>query len=56
MVWARASAWSKQARREAGPRTRMLETAREFVAERLAARPDADQAARRHAGYYRARA
>jgi predicted ATPase len=37
-----------------GPRTRMLETVREFVAERLAARPDADQVGRRHAGYYRA--
>ena len=35
-----------------GPRTRMLETVREFVAERLAARPDADQVGRRHAGYY----
>jgi tetratricopeptide (TPR) repeat protein len=32
----------------------MLETVREFVAERLAARPDADQVGRRHAGYYRA--
>jgi predicted ATPase len=39
---------------EAGPRTRMLETVRAFVAERLAARPDADQVGRRHAGYYRA--
>jgi predicted ATPase len=39
---------------EAGPRTRMLETIREFVAERLAARPDASEIARRHAGYYRA--
>jgi predicted ATPase len=38
----------------AGPRTRMLETVRAFVAERLAARPDADQVARRHAGFYRA--
>ena len=37
-----------------GPRTRMLETVREFVAERLAARPDAAEAAKRHAGYYRA--
>ena len=37
-----------------GPRTRMLETVREFVAERLAARPDAGQIGRRHAGYYRA--
>ena len=37
-----------------GPRLRMLETIREFVAERLAARPDAAEVARRHAGYYRA--
>ena len=37
-----------------GPRSRMLETVREFVAERLAARPDADQIDRRHASYYRA--
>ena len=37
-----------------GPRSRMLETIREFVAEWLAARPDADQIERRHAGYYRA--
>ncbi len=37
---------------EAGPRPRMLETIRVFVAERLAARPDAAQVARRHAGYY----
>jgi predicted ATPase len=37
-----------------GPRSRMLETVREFVAERLAARPDADQVERRHAAYYRA--
>ena len=36
-----------------GPRTRMLETVREFVAERLAARPDADEVGRRHAGFYR---
>jgi predicted ATPase len=39
---------------EPGPRSRMLETVREFVAERLAARPDATEVARRHAGYYRA--
>jgi predicted ATPase len=39
---------------ELGPRLRMLETVRAFVAERLAARPDADQIGRRHAGYYRA--
>jgi predicted ATPase len=37
-----------------GPRARMLETVREFVAERLAARPDATEVGRRHAGYYRA--
>jgi predicted ATPase/class 3 adenylate cyclase len=37
-----------------GPRCRMLETVRAFVAERLAARPDAAQIQRRHAGYYRA--
>ncbi len=36
-----------------GPRSRMLETVREFMAERLAARPDAAQIGRRHAGYYR---
>jgi predicted ATPase len=37
-----------------GSRTRMLETVREFVAERLAARSDAAEVGRRHAGYYRA--
>jgi predicted ATPase len=37
-----------------GPRSRMLETVRAFVAERLTARPDADEVSRRHAGYYRA--
>jgi predicted ATPase len=37
-----------------GPRSRMLETIRVFVAERLAARPDAAAIKRRHAGYYRA--
>jgi predicted ATPase/class 3 adenylate cyclase len=37
-----------------GPRLRMLETVREFMAERLAARPDAAEVGRRHAGYYRA--
>jgi len=36
-----------------GPRTRMLETVREFAAERLAARPDAAEVGRRHAGFYR---
>jgi predicted ATPase/class 3 adenylate cyclase len=41
-------------RTERGPRLRMLETIRAFVAERLAARPDADDIRRRHAGYYRA--
>jgi predicted ATPase/class 3 adenylate cyclase len=39
---------------EPGPRSRMLETVREFVAERLAARPDATEIQRRHATYYRA--
>ena len=37
-----------------GPRSRMLETVREFMAERLAARPDAADVGRRQAGYYRA--
>jgi predicted ATPase len=37
-----------------GPRLRMLETIRAFVAERLAARPDAAGIGRRHADYYRA--
>ena len=41
-------------RTEHGPRVRMLETVREFVAERLAARPDVAEVARRHAAYYRA--
>jgi predicted ATPase len=36
-----------------GPRSRMLETIRAFVAEQLAARPDAGQIRRRHADYYR---
>jgi predicted ATPase/class 3 adenylate cyclase len=39
---------------EPGPRSRMLETIRAFVAERLAGRPDAAEIGRRHAGYYRA--
>ncbi len=37
-----------------GPRCAMLETVRAFVAERLAARPDAAEVQRRHADYYRA--
>ena len=37
-----------------GPRLRMLETIREFIAEQLAARPDVTEIRRRHAGYYRA--
>jgi hypothetical protein len=37
-----------------GPRCAMLETVRAFVAERLAARPDAAEIERRHAEYYRA--
>jgi predicted ATPase len=36
-----------------GPRLRMLETVRVFVAERLAARPDVAEIGRRHADYYR---
>jgi predicted ATPase len=36
-----------------GPRSRMLETIREFVAERLPARTDAVEIGRRHADYYR---
>ena len=39
---------------ELGPRTRMLETVREFVAEHLQARPDAADVGRRHADYYKA--
>ncbi len=37
-----------------GARSRMLETVRAFLAERLAARPDANDVARRHADHYRA--
>jgi predicted ATPase len=36
------------------PRSRMLETIRAFVAERLAARPDVAEIQHRHAEYYRA--
>src|SRR5262249_43419056 len=36
------------------PRSRMLVTVREFVAEQLAARADVAEIERRHAGYYRA--
>jgi predicted ATPase len=39
---------------QAGSRTRMLETVREFVTEQLAARADAGQIERRHADYYQA--
>jgi predicted ATPase len=39
---------------ELGPRSRMLETVRQFVAERLAARPDLAEVERRHADHYRA--
>ena len=39
---------------DSGPRLRMLETVRAFVAERLAARPDAAEVERRHAECYRA--
>jgi predicted ATPase/class 3 adenylate cyclase len=38
---------------ELGPRLRMLGTVREFVAERLAARPDLAEIQRRHADHYR---
>ena len=38
---------------ELGTRSRMLETIRVFVAEQLAARPDAADIGRRHAAYYR---
>jgi len=37
-----------------GPRLRMLETIRTFLAERLADRPDAAEIRRRHADYFRA--
>ena len=37
-----------------GPRCRMLETVRAFVAERMGARPDVAEVQRRHADYYRA--
>jgi predicted ATPase/class 3 adenylate cyclase len=40
-------------RTELGPRLRMLETVREFMAERLNARPDLAELQRRHAQYYR---
>jgi predicted ATPase len=36
-----------------GPRSRMLETVQEFVAERLAARSDVAEVGRRHADFYR---
>jgi predicted ATPase len=38
---------------DVGPRSRMLDTVRVFVAERLDARPDVNEIARRHADYYR---
>jgi predicted ATPase len=41
-------------RTDHGPRSRMLETVRAFVAERLAARPDVAAIGRRHADHYRA--
>ena len=41
-------------RTELGSRLRMLGTVREFVAERLGARPDLAEIGRRHAEYYRA--
>src|SRR5262249_26031517 len=39
---------------ELGPRPRLPNTIREFIAERLAARSDVDETSRRHADYYRA--
>jgi predicted ATPase len=39
---------------EPEPRSRMLETVREFVAERLDVRPDVEEIRRAHARYYRA--
>jgi predicted ATPase/class 3 adenylate cyclase len=41
-------------RTDLGPRLRMLETVRAFVAERLAARPDVAEIKRRHADHYQA--
>jgi predicted ATPase/class 3 adenylate cyclase len=41
-------------RTDRGPRLQMLGTVREFVAERLAARPDVTKIQRRHAQYYQA--
>jgi tetratricopeptide (TPR) repeat protein len=41
-------------RTEHGPRCRMLDTVRAFVAERLAGRADVAEIRRRHADYYRA--
>jgi predicted ATPase len=41
-------------RTDRGPRLRMLETIRVFVAERLATRPDVAEIGRRHADVYRA--
>ena len=49
-----ATAWSISTTASSGPGSRMLETIRAFVAERLAARPDVAEVGRRHAGYYRA--
>jgi predicted ATPase/class 3 adenylate cyclase len=40
-------------RSDHGPRLRMLDTVRAFVAERLNARPDVTEIRRRHADYYR---
>src|SRR5262249_54314136 len=40
-------------RAELGPRSRMLETIREFVLERLTARADVAEVRRRHADHYR---
>src|SRR5262249_2140320 len=40
-------------RDDSGPRARMLDTIRTYVAERLDSRPDADDVRGRHAAYYR---
>src|SRR5262249_38291476 len=48
------SSLTQLASADPGPRLRMLNIIRRFVAERLAARPDAAEIGRRHADYYRA--
>ena len=51
--WKAVTRW-RVTQLDPGPRCSMLETVRAFVAERLAARPDAAEVRRRHADYYRA--